>query len=232
MSKHLNAGGTSPEIRRVPPSRRGECRGVTSQRRLLISCLISFIAGAIAPVAFASSHCNTYWSNGKHYHEGSDINNDCSTNGHADDTVEVFWGWGGDDRLDGGAGIDEIRGHGGGQDFLYGGYGSYDVLEGGSGVVGDYIYGGNDPDSIYGGEDRDRIRGDEGNDYIVDSCCGSISEKDHVCGNAGHDDIDVKDNDAEDVVYDPGGSDSISRDNDISEGGVGRDDITTNDCPF
>ncbi len=200
--------------------------------RLLTCCLVFFVAGIVVPIAFASSHCNTYWEGGKHYHEGTDINNDCSTSGHADNTVEIFWGWGGNDTLNGGAGIDEIRGHGGDQDFLYGGYGAYDVIEGGSGVSGDYIFGGNDPDSIYGGEDRDRLRGDEGGDYMIDSCCGNISEKDHVCGSGGHDEIDVKDFDSEDIVYDPGGNDSIQRDNDISPGGVGVDTVTTSDCPF
>ncbi len=181
--------------------------------RLGLSVSVSFVVGVLAPLALASSHCDTEWIGGEHYHKGQDgINNNCETNGHATDTVEHFWGQSGEDTLRGGAGVDRIKGQAD-ADIIYGGYGAYDILEGGSsGAPPDRIFGENDVDQIYGGEDSDRLVGHEGQDIIQDTCCGNINEKDYVCGMGGVDDVYVNDDDWEDIVWDPSGNDNIVMD--------------------
>ncbi|GEM_PF-2506661 len=105
----------------------------------------------------------------------------------ADDNGVTFYGYGGDDLMNGGAGNDTLFGllgadvlEGmGGDDFLSGSNGN-DVLRGGDGA--DVLLGGNDDDLLDGGAGNDRLVGGFGDDDLK----GRIGD-DRLFGQAGND---------------------------------------------
>lgn len=139
-----------------------------------------------------------------------------------DSTGFVFYGYGGDDVLNGGDG--QQLGYGGtGNDRMFGGNGD-DMLYGEAGD--DYLNGGNGSDTLRGGDGNDEIRGGSGVDYIQ--------------GNDGNDDIragsgddSVTGGDGADVIRGQGGNDRLLGDwsfgddtgDDRIYGGSGEDDI-------
>lgn len=206
-----------------------------------------FLLGIVAPMAVASSHCDTLTaSNGDHIHAGQDaVDNNCSGGSHTASVVERFDVYGGADTvageadvddIEGGSGRDTLRGGAGDdwvsgqadEDMIYGGWGT-DTLEGGSGpcCLGDYISGEENYDYIYGGDGPDLLSGDAGDDTVEDQCCGwnDIYEKDTACGKGGYDTIYVNDGNEEDKVYDPGNGDYVVRE-------YPGDIRTTLECPF
>jgi hypothetical protein len=96
-----------------------------------------------------------------------------------------------------------------GQDFVSGGNFGDDLHLGGG---PDSATGGDGNDHIFGGAARDNMKGGEGEDRIKDTCCGNLQEKDGACGEPGFDSINVADGDEEDIVWDPSGSDNVSKD--------------------
>lgn len=208
---------------------------------------VCFSIGIAAPLAFASSHCDTLMAaNGDHLHVGQEnVNNNCSGGSHGASVIERFDVYGGADTVAGESDVDDIEGSSGrdilrggaaddwvvgqgDEDSIYGGWGT-DTLEGGSGAysLGDQIFGEENYDYIYGGDGPDLLSGDAGDDTLEDQCCGwnDIYEKDTACGKGGADDINVADGNEEDKVYDPGNSDYVIRD-------YPGDLRTTLECPF
>ena len=85
--------------------------------------------------------------------------------------INSLYGYGGNDRIEGGAGQDYVSG-GEGNDHLYGGE-DHDIVSGGEGedladggAGEDYIMGGEGNDRLYGGAGNDRIYGEAGADVV------------------------------------------------------------------
>lgn len=121
---------------------------------------------------------------------------------HGGPNADTLHGEGGEDSIRGEAGFDTAFG-GRGDDNIKMGDGA-DTANGER--EGDHIYGGDN------GNDGDRLKGQEGSDTINDVCCGDIFEKDYVCGQSGHDTIDVEDGDEADIIWDPSENDSVEKD--------------------
>jgi Ca2+-binding RTX toxin-like protein len=103
---------------------------------------------------------------------GNDIIDASSLGDTSPGEVEnTLWGFNGNDKIYGSAGIDDISGGNGndlingdeGDDILSGDNGN-DVINGGNGV--DILFGGDGNDKIYGGEGDDSLFGNNGNDVI------------------------------------------------------------------
>ncbi|UWQ08934.1 calcium-binding protein [Aliiroseovarius crassostreae] len=143
-----------------------------------------------------------------------------------------------DNRLDAGAGDDDVRGSnsgdvvvggsgndkidaGGGDDFVYGGNGSDRIW---GGAWSDKIWGGEGHDILNGGDGADTINGDSGNDVIVggagkDLIYGGIWN-DRIWG--GEDRDILNGGTGADTIYGGGGDDAII-------GGAGKDRISGGD---
>ncbi len=117
-------------------------------------------------------------------------------------------GLGGNDNLQGAAGIDVIWG-GDGDDKINGGSGA-DVLHGDAGV--DTIYGSDGNDEIHGGDGNDQLQGEGGNDTIYGD-----AGNDFVVGGDGSDTIHG--GDGNDQLFGQNGDDTI-------EGGAGADKLS------
>ena len=122
--------------------------------------------------------------------------------GPRSDILTIVRGGGGDDELNGSAGVDKLRG-GSGQDSLTGDLGK------------DRLSGGEDDDLLIGNEGNDRLHGDGG----ADTLAGGL-DRDELVGGGGYDELSGG--------Y---GRDSVSGENgkDTLRGGVGVDSLAGGD---
>ncbi|WP_181832449.1 calcium-binding protein [Bosea caraganae] len=124
-----------------------------------------------------------------------------------DDTVNLFIGGAGNDRLDGRGGHDMLQGEAGddtllggsGDDMLDGGYDN-DILYGEAGedlLIGglgnDQLYGGSGDDALHGGRGADRLDGGDGDDLAIysDSAEGISIDLDSSVGHGGDAEGDI-----------------------------------------
>ena len=164
---------------------------------------------------------------------GNDIIDASSLGDTSPGEVEnTLWGFNGNDKIYGSAGIDDISGGNGndlingdeGDDILSGDNGN-DVINGGNGV--DILFGGDGNDKIYGSAGIDDISGGNGNDLINgdegDDILSGDNGNDVINGGNG---VDILfGGDGNDKIYGGEGDDSLfgNNGNDVINGGNGDD---------
>lgn len=157
-----------------------------------------------------------------------------------DGTANQFYGWAGDDVIDGRGGDDFINGGygndwingGDGDDTLYGGdtdpfYNDDDTIYGGNGA--DLIFGGLGHDQIYGESGGDRMYGGLGNDRM-----NGGGDNDEVVGDRGNDQMSggsggdfVSGGEGNDLLFGETGRDTLlgGLGDDLVVGGIGADSL-------